>query len=590
MTPRVWKIILVVAFKAWCCCALSLAAPSLVLAQSSPPLPDDIRIEPPAGNLPPEIQAFSGAWEGEWRETVRSFAPNIRPEQGSRLKAILVVEKVSGQEATVVYARGECPEWRVSQGWGRYEATISPHDGRLGLSFSVKGVGKRTFFINNRGNIEGTAMGVHVGVREIEMTRMADIAHLKKPMQMPSTQYVAPVSEPINGAIKVKDWKMRQPMRSTMGPTGGYYVVPAGVGASTPENLYFQGIKSLSQGQFEEAVGRLSKCLEQNSKFGEAYINRGLAYALQGRYEQAISDCNKFIEIDPKDHEAYYNRGVTYAQKGQYDLALTDFNQALKLRPQDAQTHYFRGFVNYKKGWMDKAKADFQTALKVDPDYVKNAQFRGTGELKTYGEILQGKRPAPDPGSEEMAVKKEDVIHKKQALALARKGQYDEAITEFAKALEANPRDAEAYNSQGSTYTLKGQYDQALADFNKALELNPKYAKAYYNRALAYYYKGRYDEAIADLTKATELQPKDAEAYHNRGLAYDQKRSYDKAISDFNKAIALKPKLADAYFNKAVTCERAGREDEAREAYAAFVKLAPPEAAAQVEQAKKRLK
>jgi Flp pilus assembly protein TadD len=68
-----------------------------------------------------------------------------------------------------------------------------------------------------------------------------------------------------------------------------------------------------------------------------------------------------------------------------------------------------------------------------------------------------------------------------------------------------------------------------------------------------------------------------------------QKGNYERAIDDFNVATILNPKLADAYYNKAVSCEKVGRRDAAREAYAAFIKYAPPEAKAQIEQVQKKL-
>ena len=36
----------------------------------------------------------------------------------------------------------------------------------------------------------------------------------------------------------------------------------------------------------------------------------------------------------------------------------------------------------------------------------------------------------------------------------------------------------------------KGNYDQAISDFTKAIGLDPNYAKAYNNRGLAYYTEG----------------------------------------------------------------------------------------------------
>ena len=54
------------------------------------------------------------------------------------------------------------------------------------------------------------------------------------------------------------------------------------------------------------------------------------------------------------------------------------------------------------------------------------------------------------------------------------------------------------------------QYKEAIGDFDKAIELNPKDAYAYYNRGNAKHDLKQYKEAIADFDKAIELNPKDA--------------------------------------------------------------------------------
>jgi len=184
---------------------------------------------------------------------------------------------------------------------------------------------------------------------------------------------------------------------------------------------------------------------------------------------------------------------------------------------------------------------------------------------------------------------KQLLVHLAETERLTRTKTYRNALSEMDQALALNPKDAETYTRRGGIYTLQKQYGKAINDFDRAIELDPQYAKAFYNRALAYYYQGKYDQALADLQKTLELKPKDAEAYHNRGLVYIQKHEFARAIDDFNMAIVLDPKLADAYFNKAATCERSGRQEEAQEAYAAYLKVAPPEAKARIEQAKSRL-
>jgi tetratricopeptide (TPR) repeat protein len=51
----------------------------------------------------------------------------------------------------------------------------------------------------------------------------------------------------------------------------------------------------------------------------------------------------------------------------------------------------------------------------------------------------------------------------------------------------------------------KGQYDQAISNYDKALELNPRLAAGYNNRGMAYYSKQEYDKSWEDVKKAQEL-------------------------------------------------------------------------------------
>ena len=143
------------------------------------------------------------------------------------------------------------------------------------------------------------------------------------------------------------------------------------------------------------------------------------------------------------------------------------------------------------------------------------------------------------------------------------KGKYDEAISDYTKALEIDPTLAEAYGNRGTTYGRKGQYDKAISDFTKALEINPKDALAYYNRGLAYYNKGQYGEAISDGTEALKINPRYAAAYYNRGLAYGRKGQYDDAISDFTKALEIDPRDALAYYNRGFVYNIKGQYAEA---------------------------
>ena len=63
-----------------------------------------------------------------------------------------------------------------------------------------------------------------------------------------------------------------------------------------------------------------------------------------------------------------------------------------------------------------------------------------------------------------------------------------------------------AYYGRGNTFLSIKKYEEAIADYTKAIELDPKDADAYYNRGGAYKALGKTKEAEADFAKAKELE------------------------------------------------------------------------------------
>ena len=57
--------------------------------------------------------------------------------------------------------------------------------------------------------------------------------------------------------------------------------------------------------------------------------------------------------------------------------------------------------------------------------------------------------------------------------ALAGRGQIDEAIAHYRKALEIKPDYAEAHNNLGAGSGGRGQIDEAIAHYQQALEIKP---------------------------------------------------------------------------------------------------------------------
>lgn len=132
------------------------------------------------------------------------------------------------------------------------------------------------------------------------------------------------------------------------------------------------------------------------------------------------------------------------------------------------------------------------------------------------------------------------------------KGNYQEAIVDFSKAIELNSKDERAYNNRGVVYRDKGEYQAAVADFTRAIELNTSNVDAYDNRGAVYGRLSKYQEAISDFTRAISINPKHASAYNDRGISFLAMGNYQEALVDLKKAVELNPSNAMNYNNLGV--------------------------------------
>jgi hypothetical protein len=99
---------------------LAFALTACATGGANIPLPQTINIETPGSDVPPEIAVFSGRWEGWWP---------------GGMDAVLIVEKINKHGATVVYAWGDAPSWKIQQGYKRYDAAVYIEEGKPKISF-----------------------------------------------------------------------------------------------------------------------------------------------------------------------------------------------------------------------------------------------------------------------------------------------------------------------------------------------------------------------------------------------------------------------------------------------------------------------
>jgi adenylate cyclase len=115
-------------------------------------------------------------------------------------------------------------------------------------------------------------------------------------------------------------------------------------------------------------------------------------------------------------------------------------------------------------------------------------------------------------------------------------------------------------------------YPKAREMWEKAIQLDPKYAEAYVGVGLTYYFEGifqssggsqAFDQAYQWAQKAIALNDSEPEAYMLLGNLDLAKGRYDQAISEGQRAVSLAPNLTDGYFWLARILNFSGRPVEA---------------------------
>lgn len=117
---------------------------------------------------------------------------------------------------------------------------------------------------------------------------------------------------------------------------------------------------------------------------------------------------------------------------------------------------------------------------------------------------------------------------------------------------------------EGKKYLFKGEYDEAIKCYDKAISIDPSYAVAWYNKGTALHDLRRYKDAIYCYDKAIERDPNNGDAWNGKGVALYNSGGYDHAIYCYDKAIGLKGDFGLGWCNKGNALRKLKRWNDAK--------------------------
>ncbi|MCG6986888.1 MAG: tetratricopeptide repeat protein [Gemmatimonadetes bacterium] len=114
---------------------------------------------------------------------------------------------------------------------------------------------------------------------------------------------------------------------------------------------------------------------------------------------------------------------------------------------------------------------------------------------------------------------------------------------------------------------------RAREAYGRALELDPRHAEAHLNLGRLLHEAGDLDKAEAHYRAALEADPGSARASFNLGVVLEDRGREADALEAYELALRLDPELGVAHFNASRLCEARGRETEALGHLAAYRRI-----------------
>ena len=181
----------------------------------------------------------------------------------------------------------------------------------------------------------------------------------------------------------------------------------------------------------------------------------------------------------------------------------------------------------------------------------------------------------PDPGSR--APRPKPVDHFALALRFQNLGDFARGREHYLTVLAGDEFNVAARNNLGLLYHGRGMASEAIEQFRRAIQINPRYAKARSNLAVVLTSAGRLAEARAELRAALEIDPRNADLLVNLALVEKADRHSEEAVELLLQAVGRSPVHAAAHYNLAVLYEERESLALAFDHYSAFLKYAGPE-------------
>jgi tetratricopeptide (TPR) repeat protein len=291
------------------------------------------------------------------------------------------------------------------------------------------------------------------------------------------------------------------------------------------------------------------KAYEQFPKLSEKLQNggpetRGYLPSLVGmlldldKKKEAQEMARRILKVPGDDAAVDREMATVFAKRNGFTVALEFLDNALSRFPgEEVEIQDLRAKILFESGDSEGCYSILERRIEKEPrslsSYLSLAGYHTqkkdyTGALKV---LQRAAAEFPNDASVEFHL----------GAAMERMGDLEKAEPHLRKAIDLNPRDAQALNYFGYTLADRGiRLEEAKDYVGRALAYDPENGAYLDSLGWVYFKMGRYDEAEEYLLKAIDRSADDGVLFEHLGDIYFQKGRWDEAIKTFEKALQVK--------------------------------------------------
>lgn len=196
---------------------------------------------------------------------------------------------------------------------------------------------------------------------------------------------------------------------------------------------------------------------------------RGMKALQDKKYDEALKWFNEAIEDNPDDPVGYIHFGDVLLAAGEREKAQNFYRKALELKELPAP-FYSLGTIQYEERHYEAAAGCFEKAIRLglkdkDTYFMLGMCFMMLGNPRFAMPYLQRSVELGEGDTE---------ARFQYALSLVKSNFADEALEQFQKVLEQDPKHTDALYNAGAIYMqFLGDLEKAARYFKKAVEIQP---------------------------------------------------------------------------------------------------------------------